>query len=89
MNAPHAATTPDRAPAEAPAAPILLAKLVEGADGVIRANPDRKSREMGLAPGAHIRVMRNRRHDHALVVAVGDARFFISRSLAARITLGV
>ena len=33
------------------------------------------------------RMQRNQRHDHAVVVAAGDARFFISRALAARIVL--
>ena len=83
------AAGPKSGATEQPPNGAILSKLAEGACGTILANPDRKSREMGLAPGAHIRMQRNRRHDHAIVVAVGDARFFISRTLAARITLDV
>jgi len=61
--------------------------LVEGAQAVIAANPDRASREMGLAPGTHVRMLRNHPRDHAVVVALGDARFFVSRPIAAHITL--
>jgi len=81
------AAGPTSGATEQPVNPAALSKLAESACAVILTNPDRKSREMGLAPGARIRMQRNRRHDHAVVVAVGDARFFISRTLAARIVL--
>jgi len=81
------AAGPTSGATEEPAHAAVLSKLAEGVSGTILTNPDRKSREMGLAPGARIRMQRNRRHDHAVVVAVGDARFFISRVLAARIVL--
>lgn len=79
---------PDRGnPAHVPCASSSLAELPAGGSAVIRSNPDAKSREMGLAPGAHVRILRNHRRDHAVVVAVGDARFFVSRTIAARIAL--
>lgn len=64
-----------------------LAGLCERQTAVITANADRKSREMGLAPGAHVRMLRNRRLDHALVVALGDARFLVSRAIADAVTI--
>jgi Fe2+ transport system protein FeoA len=62
-----------------------LSDLPEACEAVIAANPDRKSREMGLAPGAHLRLLRNRRYDHAVVAALGDARFLVSRGVATKI----
>lgn len=74
-------------PARALCASLFLAELPDGGAATIRSNPNAKSREMGLAPGAHVRMLRNHRRDHAVVVAVGDARFFVSRTIAARIAL--
>jgi Fe2+ transport system protein FeoA len=67
---------------------VNLDRLPTGGQAVIGCNPDRKSREMGLAPGAQVRMLRNHRRDHAVVVAVADARFLVSRGIAAQITLG-
>lgn len=69
-------TAPHRASA------ISLAALAERHEATIATNSDRKSREMGLAPGAHVRMLRNRRDDHAVVIALGDARFMVSRAIA-------
>lgn len=65
-----------------------LAELGEKRTATILGNPDRKSREMGLASGAHVRVLRNRRLDHALVIALGDTRFLVSRAIAAQMAVG-
>lgn len=70
-----------------PAQAKFLSGLVEGGEAAIAVNPDRISREMGLAPGALVRMMRNQRRDHAVVVALGDARFFVSRLIAAHVML--
>ena len=83
MNAAAGMHAGDSRPAHAKA----LGGLPEGAEAVITANPDRTSREMGLSPGAHVRMLRNHRRDHAVVVALGDARFFVSRPIAAHVTL--
>lgn len=74
-------------PARALCASPSLGDLPAGGSAAIRSNPDAKSREMGLAPGAPVRMLRNHRRDPAVVVAVGDARFFVSRTIAARIAL--
>jgi Fe2+ transport system protein FeoA len=81
----------DRVSSAGQVAPAVrfLAGLCERQEAVIAGNPDRKSREMGLAPGAHVRVLRNRRHDHALVVALGDARFLVSRPIAEHLTVAM
>ena len=71
----------------APPAAATLADLPPGAEAVIRANPDRRSREMGLAAGAAVHMQRNRRNDHAVVVAAGEARFVVPRALARPISL--
>lgn len=80
-------TAPGHPAAGRHATRAALAELTAGGAGVIAANPDRRSREMGLAPGAAVRVTRNHRRDHALVIALGDARFFISRRIAEGITV--
>lgn len=83
--------TPDARHADRAQVPVglpVLDSLPDGGQGLIRVNPDRKSREMGLAPGAHVRMLRNHRRDHAVVVAVGDGRFFVSRGIAEQIVLG-
>jgi len=64
-----------------------LMGLGDGETGVIRVNPDRKSAEMGLFPGACVRMFRNRRNERSLVIAAGDARFLVSRVIAKNIEI--
>lgn len=71
--------------ADGKAPPRLVAEMGDGEECLIRANPDRKSREMGLFPGAHVHMLRNRPRAHALVLACGEMRVAISRAIAARI----
>ncbi|MDD3544485.1 MAG: FeoA family protein [Kiritimatiellae bacterium] len=63
----------------------FLAELKDGARGVIASNPDRKSAEMGLFPGAVVTMFRNRKNERSLVIGAGDARFLISRTIARQI----
>lgn len=64
---------------------VTLDTLVDGEEGVVSACPSRKAREMGLAPGVQVRMMRSRRSELAVVVAVEDARFMVSRVVARQI----
>jgi Fe2+ transport system protein FeoA len=61
--------------------------LPDDAAATIEHNPDVKSREMGLFPGAVVRMLRNRAGERALVIAVGDARLLLARRIAQRIRL--
>lgn len=76
---------------EAPSGPELLVldTLADGSEAVVSACPSRKAREMGLAPGVQVRMMRNRRREHAVVVAVEDARFMVARAIARTIVVAV
>ncbi len=69
------------------AAERSLMDLKDGEGGVIRANHDRKSAEMGLFPGARVQMFRNRKHERSLVIGIGDARFLVSRTIAKKVDL--
>ena len=64
-----------------------LFDLTDGETGIIRANGDRKSTEMGLFPGARVVMFRNRKAERSLVIGAGDARFLVSRSIAQKVEL--
>lgn len=64
-----------------------LIDLHDGESGIIRANQDRKSLEMGLFPGARVHMFRNRRNERSVVIGAEDARFLVSRPIAQKITL--
>jgi Fe2+ transport system protein FeoA len=64
-----------------------LMELKDGEDGIIRANHDRKSAEMGLFPGVRVRMFRNRKHERSLVIGAGEARFLVSRAIAKKVEL--
>jgi Fe2+ transport system protein FeoA len=66
-----------------------LLDLKDGEVGSIRKNSDRKSTEMGLYPGARVVMFRNRKSERSLVIAAGDARFLISRTIAQKVELNV
>ena len=72
---------------EASSGPELVAldTLRDGCTAVVSACPSRKAREMGLAPGVHVRMMRSRGGERAVVVAVEDARFMVARTVAQQI----
>ncbi len=62
--------------------PRCLMDLKDGEQAVIRVNGDRKSTEMGLFPGARVKMFRNRKSERSLVIGAGDARFLVSRVIA-------
>lgn len=64
-----------------------LLDLKDGEAGVIRKNSDRKSAEMGLFPGAHVAMFRNRKGERSVVIGAGDARFLVSRSIAQKVEI--
>ena len=64
---------------------VAMDTLADGEEAVVSACPSRKAREMGLAPGVQVRMMRSRRSELAVVVAVADARFMVSRAVARQI----
>lgn len=64
-----------------------LLDLKDGEAGVIRKNSDRKSTEMGLFPGARVAMFRNRKAERSVVIAAGDARFLISRTIALKVEI--
>ena len=64
---------------------VALDTLADGEEAMVSACPSRKAREMGLAPGVQVRMMRSRRSELAVVVAVEDARFMVSRAVARQI----
>ena len=64
-----------------------LMDLKDGECGIIRVNHDRKSAEMGLYPGARVRMFRNRKHERSLVIGAGEARFLVSRAIAKKVEL--
>jgi len=65
----------------------FLLDLKDGEQGVIRANSDRKSTEMGLYSGARVVMFRNRKSERSLVIGAGDARFLVSRSIAQKVEI--
>jgi Fe2+ transport system protein FeoA len=65
-----------------------LLDLKDGEAGVIRKNTDRKSTEMGLFPGAQVVMFRNRKTERSVVIAAGDARFLVSRTIAQNVEIG-
>jgi len=67
----------------------FLLDLKDGEMGIIRANGDRKSTEMGLFPGARVVMFRNRTSERSLVIGAGDARFLVSRSIAQKVEIEV
>ena len=64
-----------------------LVDLRDGEAGVIRLNTDRKSTEMGLFPGARVAMFRNRKSERSVVIAAGEARFLVSRTIAQKIEI--
>ncbi len=48
----------------------------------ILANPDRKTVEMGLYPGATASVVKNEPFNPNLIVSVGECRYIIAKSIA-------
>lgn len=64
-----------------------LTDLKDGEHGLIRANGDRKSAEMGLFPGARVVMFRNRKNEQSLVIGAGDARFLVSRVIAKKVAI--
>jgi Fe2+ transport system protein FeoA len=64
-----------------------LLDLTDGQAGIIRKNSDRKSSEMGLYPGARVAMFRNRKSERSVVIAAGDARFLVSRTIAQRVEI--
>jgi Fe2+ transport system protein FeoA len=64
-----------------------LLDLKDGESGIIRANTDRKSSEMGLYPGARVAMFRNRKSERSVVIAAGDARFLVSRTIAQKVEI--
>lgn len=66
---------------------LSLLDLTDGQAGVIRKNSDRKSSEMGLYPGARVAMFRNRKSERSVVIAAGDARFLVSRTIAQRVEI--
>ena len=64
-----------------------LVDLKDGEAGIIRANGDRKSAEMGLFRGARVAMFRNRKSERSLVIGAGDARFLVSRTIAQKVEL--
>lgn len=74
--------------AKGPGTPArCLADLKDGEQGIIRANGDRKSTEMGLFPGARVVMFRNRKAEQSLVIGAGDARFLVSRVIANKVEI--
>ncbi len=66
-----------------------LIDLKDGESGVICANRDRKSTEMGLFPGSRVVMFRNRKTEQSLVIGAGDARYLISRTIAQKVEIAV
>ena len=64
-----------------------LMDLKDGEEGIIRANGDRKSTEMGLFPGARVVMFRNRKSERSMVIGAGDARFLVSRVIAQKVEI--
>ena len=64
-----------------------LLDLKDGEEGLIRGNSDRKSTEMGLFPGARVAMFRNRTSERSVVIASGDARFLVSRTIAQHVEI--
>ncbi|OQC33538.1 MAG: hypothetical protein BWX70_00037 [Verrucomicrobia bacterium ADurb.Bin070] len=64
-----------------------LMDLKDGEGGIIRANHDRKSAEMGLFPGVRVQMFRNRKHERSLVIGAGEARFLVSRAIAKKVEM--
>jgi len=67
----------------------FLLDLKDGETGIIRANGDRKSAEMGLFPGARVVMFRNRKSERSLVIGAGDARFLVSHVIAQKVEIEV
>ena len=54
---------------------------------VVVGNPDKKTVELGLFSGAHVHVLQNDPKEPNMVVAVGDARYAISKEAAGQIAV--
>lgn len=64
-----------------------LIDLKDDESSSIHYNPDRKSTEMGLFPGAHVRMLRKRNHERSVVICVDEARFLVSKDIAKSIEI--
>ncbi len=62
------------------AIPLSLATADD--EFTIVCNPNPKCFELGLCHGSVIRIVKNNEYDRNLVIAVGDSRYIISRSVA-------
>lgn len=74
-------------PGEAGGRTHSLLELKDGEAGLICKNTDRKSTEMGLFPGAQVVMFRNRKSERSVVLAAGDARFLVSRTIAQNVEI--
>ena len=68
--------------------PCPLSDCPEQARAHIITNPDRQTLELGIYPGAVVRVCKNHPGDPNLIVGVGDSRFILDRTLARKILVG-
>ncbi|NLL83264.1 MAG: hypothetical protein GX230_03360 [Lentisphaerae bacterium] len=64
---------------------VALDLLTDNEDAIISACHSNKARDMGFAPGVTVRMLRRRSSELAVVVAVADARFMVSRAVAQQI----
>lgn len=61
---------------------LSLSESVVSRKVTILANPDRKTVEMGLYPGASASVVKNEPNNPNIIVSVGECRYIIAKSIA-------
>lgn len=68
--------------------PRPLSECHEDTNYMILENSNKQSMEMGLFPGAHVRVIRNSMASPNMVVGVNDSRYMLSKETARKIIVG-
>ena len=64
---------------------LVLSDLAQEATAVVLTNGDKQTLEMGLFPGAAVRVLKSRPTNPNVIVAAGDSRLIIPRIAADKI----
>lgn len=62
-----------------------LSDYMQGGEVTVISNGDRKTLEMGVCTGATVRIVANRPRDAGMVIAVGEGRYILSKTVAAQI----
>lgn len=64
-----------------------LNQVQENEAVMVVCNPDKKTLEMGIFPGAKVIMMRNFDTEQNLIIAIENGRFIVARNIANRIKI--